>query len=138
MDRNNAIDNLFLQNPPDSIAKHIEELSSAEHSMERQDYKILDMDMLKEIKREFPDAIIGQPIAQRQTIGALYDVAKGRFHKPCVMLFYGNTGIGKTETGERLGYKWPSIQNGRSGGCAKFPASLMLATGLGLTASPQA
>ena len=39
---------------------------------------------------------------------------------------------------ERLGYKWPSIQNGRYGGCAKFPASLILATGLGLTASPQA
>ena len=52
------IDNLFLQNPPDSIAKHIAELSSAEHSIERQDYKVLNMGMLKEIKLEFPDAIM--------------------------------------------------------------------------------
>lgn len=44
------IDNLYLQNPPDSIAKHINELSSAEHSIERQDYKVLNMDMLREIK----------------------------------------------------------------------------------------
>ena len=99
------IDNLYLQNPPDSIAKHIEELSSAEHSIERQDYKVLDMDMLREIKQEFPNAIIGQSIAQRQTIGTLYDVAKGRFNKPCVMLFYGNTGIGKTETAKYIAEK---------------------------------
>ena len=99
------IDNLFLQNPPDSITKHIAELSSAEHSIERQDYKVLDMGMLKEIKHKFPDAIIGQPIAQRQIIGTLYDVAKGRFSKPCVMLFYGNTGIGKTETAKYIAEK---------------------------------
>ena len=70
------IDNLYLQNPPDSIAKHIEELSSAEHSIDHQEYKVLDIDMLREIKQEFPNAIIGQSIAQRQTIGTLYDVAK--------------------------------------------------------------
>ena len=99
------IDNLYLQNPPDSIAKHINELSSAEHSIERQDYKVLNMDMLREIKQEFPDAIIGQPVAQRQIIGTLYDVAKGRFNKPCVMLFYGNTGIGKTETAKYIAEK---------------------------------
>ena len=99
------IDNLYLQNPPDSIAKHIDELSSAEHSIERQDYQVLDMDMLREINRGFPDAIIGQPIAQRQIIGTLYDVAKGRFKKPCVMLFYGNTGIGKTETAKYIAEK---------------------------------
>ena len=67
--------------------------------------KVLDMDMLREIKREFPDAIIGQSVAQRQTIGTLYDVAKGRFNKPCVMLFYGNTGIGKTETAKYIAEK---------------------------------
>lgn len=99
------IDNLYLQNPPDSIAKHIEELSSAEHSIERQDYKVLDMDMLRDIKREFPNAIIGQSLAQRQIIGTLYDVVKGRFNKPCVMLFYGNTGIGKTETAKYIAEK---------------------------------
>lgn len=35
----------------------------------------------------------------------LYDVAKGRFNKPCVMLFYGNTGIGKTETAKYIAEK---------------------------------
>ena len=99
------IDNLYLQNPPDSIAKHIEELSSAEHSVELQDYKVLDMNMLREIKQGFPESIIGQAIAQRQIIGTLYDVAKGRFNKPCVLLFYGNTGIGKTETAKFIAEK---------------------------------
>lgn len=99
------IDNLYLQNPPDSIAKHIKELSSAEHSIKRQDYQVLDIDMLREIKHGFPEAIIGQPVAQRQIIGTLYDVAKGRFNKSCVMLFYGNTGIGKTETAKYIAEK---------------------------------
>ena len=36
--------------------------------------------------------------AQNQILSVLYNVAKGRCNKPCVLLFYGSTGIGKTET----------------------------------------
>lgn len=92
------IDNLYLQNPPDSIVKHIKEITSVDFEDKQHIYKVLDMDMLKRLKKEFPEKVIGQEIAQAMIVEALYNVAKRRYDKPCVMLFYGSTGIGKTES----------------------------------------
>lgn len=63
-----------------------------------QDYKGIDMDLLKKIKRGFSEVVIGQENAQNKILAALYNVAKCRYNKPCVMLFYGSTGVGKTES----------------------------------------
>ena len=92
------IDNLYLQNPPDSIAKHIQELSCVTCVKSGQGYKVIDMDLLREIKAGFSEAVIGQENAQKRILAALYNVAKCRYNKPCVMLFYGSTGVGKTES----------------------------------------
>lgn len=96
------IDNLYLQNPPDSIARHISELTTVDCEIKRQEYKALDLRKLKRIKKDFPNTILGQEHAERQIIGTLYDVAKKRYNKPCVMLFYGSTGVGKTETAKYI------------------------------------
>ena len=96
------IDNLFLQNPPNSIAKHIQELSSVDCTVASQDYNTIDIDTLKKIRAGFSDAIIGQEAAQNRILAALYNVAKQRYNKPCVMLFYGSTGVGKTETAKYI------------------------------------
>ena len=92
------IDNLYLQNPPDSIARHIQELSCVNCQIDSQDYKVIDIDLLQNIKSGFSEAVIGQDLAQRQILAALYNVAKCRYNKPCVILLYGSTGIGKTES----------------------------------------
>lgn len=92
------IDNLYLQNPPDSIARHIKELSCVNCKIDSQDYKAIDIDVLRNIKSGFSEAVIGQEFAQRQILAALYNVAKHRYDKPCVILLYGSTGIGKTES----------------------------------------
>lgn len=92
------IDNLYLQNPPNSIAKHMKQYGSIQCEVQEQKYSVLGMNELKEIKSGFPDAVIGQNMAQQKILAALYNVAKRRYNKPCVMLFYGSTGIGKTET----------------------------------------
>ena len=99
------IDNLYLQNPPDSVAKHIQELSCVDCTLDSQDYKVIDMDLLRKIKAGFSEAVIGQENAQKRILAALYNVAKCRYNKPCVMLFYGSTGVGKTMLAKAL----PSI-----------------------------
>lgn len=96
------IDNLYLQNPPDSITRHIKELTAVTCEIKRQEYKALDINKLRVINNGFSDKIIGQDIARQQIVGALYDVAKKRYKKPCVMLFYGSTGVGKTETAKYI------------------------------------
>lgn len=92
------IGNLYLQNPPDSIARHIQELSCVTCKIDSQDYKVIDIDLLRNIKSGFSEAVIGQEHAQWQILAALYNVAKHRYNKPCVILLYGSTGIGKTES----------------------------------------
>lgn len=96
------IDNLYLQNPPDSIAKHIQELPGVTCKAKSQDYKIIDMNLLRKIKVGFSEAVIGQEYAQKQILAALYNVAKCRYNKPCVILLYGNTGVGKTESAKYI------------------------------------
>lgn len=92
------IENLYLQNPPDIISKHIKGLSCVNCREMSHDYKAINMDLLKEIKRGFSEVVIGQEKAQNMILAALYNVAKCRYNKPCVMLFYGSTGVGKTES----------------------------------------
>ena len=96
------IDNLFLQNPPNRISKHIQFLSSVDCTVASHDYNTIDIDTLKKIRAGFSDAIIGQESAQNRILAALYNVAKQRYNKPCVMLVYGSTGVGKTETAKYI------------------------------------
>lgn len=92
------IDTLYLQNPPDSIERHLKELPEVSCETYRQEYHSLDLDGLKAINDTYSEKIIGQETVRKKLVGALYDVAKNRFNKPCVILFYGSTGVGKTET----------------------------------------
>ena len=92
------IEDLYLQNPPQSIAKRIKQYSSIKCDVTEHRYQTLRMEELHKLKEGFPTAVIGQERAQNQILSALYGVAKGRYEKPCVLLFYGSTGIGKTET----------------------------------------
>lgn len=92
------IDNLYLQNPPNSIANQIMQCGSIKCDVNKQEYQILGIDKLKNLKESLPIKVIGQDMAQKKILSTLYNVAKGRFNKPCVLLFYGTTGIGKTET----------------------------------------
>lgn len=96
------IDNLYLHNPPDSITKRMKQYIKTDCYIQEQKYNVLGIEELKAIKAGFPNKIIGQGIAQQQILSTLYNVVKGRFDKPCVMLFYGNTGVGKTETAKYI------------------------------------
>lgn len=96
------IDDLYLQNPPNSIAKRMMQYSSIKCTVKEHEYHTLGMEELRALKAGFPKAVIGQGRAQNQILSALYSVAKGRYNKPCVLLFYGSTGIGKTESAKYI------------------------------------
>ena len=84
------IDNLYLQNPPDSIARHIKEISCVNCKAVGQDYKVIDIGLLRNIKNGFSEAVIGQELAKKKLLAALYNVAKRRYNKPCVILLAEN------------------------------------------------
>lgn len=96
------INDLYLQNPPDAITKYLKQLKNVETIIIKQQYHFLDMNKLKKIKKNFAKEIIGQEIAQEKILATLYNIARKRYKKPCVILFYGDTGIGKTETAKYI------------------------------------
>lgn len=96
------IEDLYLQNSPNSITKCIKQYSSIKCDVIERKYHTLGMEELQKLKEDFSKTVIGQERAQSQILSALYGVAKGRYEKPCVLLFYGSTGIGKTETAKYI------------------------------------
>ena len=66
------------------------------------EYNTMDFDSLKRINTEYENRIIGQKKVKQQLMSALYPLVKNRLSKPLVILFYGPTGVGKTETAKFL------------------------------------
>lgn len=96
------IDNLYLQNPPEYIVEQIRKLNHVETNITKFECEILNIEKLRQIKNDINKKIIGQEIPLKKLIGALYPLAKGRTKKPSVILLYGPTGVGKTETAKYL------------------------------------
>lgn len=96
------IESLYLQNPPQYIAEQVHKLNNVNIQTHSHEYESINLDRLRTIRDSIKDEIIGQETAREQLIGALYPLARGRLKKPCVLLLYGNTGVGKTETAKIL------------------------------------
>ncbi len=88
---------MYLQNPPIYIVEQMKKLR-LKFQTTNFEYNTMDIDTLKQINVEFNDRIIGQKMVKQRLISSLYPLVKKRLSKPLVILFYGNTGVGKTET----------------------------------------
>lgn len=95
------VGSIYLQNPPVHIAAQFEGLHSRIKIM-RYSYNELDFDCLRRINREYDGVIVGQPEVKDRLLRALYPLASGASDKPAVLLFYGPTGVGKSETAKYL------------------------------------
>ena len=73
--------------------------------IENTTYKSLNVDTLYEIAEEFDKNIIGQEEVKKRILGNLYFTSKHYRKKPVVLMFYGPTGVGKTETAKFLSKK---------------------------------
>lgn len=91
------ISNLYLQNPPVHIHKQVErtfkQLKVIYHK-----YKAIDVKKIKDINKRFTKHIIGQEEVKFEILTSLYPLVRKNSNKPIVLMFYGPTGVGKTET----------------------------------------
>lgn len=93
------ISNIFAQNPPESILKIFKESKKYNLKIERYEYKAFNINHLEQFKKHFDDKILGQKNVKDALSRGLYKTAKGYNNKkPLTVLFYGPTGVGKTET----------------------------------------
>lgn len=93
------IDYLYLQNPPIQIQHQLEQTYPKMITIKKYNYKKLSKNMFLKINLKFDDFIIGQNKVKKRLLVSLYPLmSDNNNHKPVVMMFYGNSGIGKTET----------------------------------------
>ena len=92
------IETIYLQNPPKSIIKLLEE-NYKDIEYKSHEYSTLTKEDFLRIYDEFDERIIGQEKEKKKILVALYPLIKKYNNgKPITLMFYGNSGVGKTET----------------------------------------
>lgn len=86
---------LILQNPPDRIYQQLDRVFKV--NTERFEYPILEIDAIREFNRDYDKNVIGQPRVKSGLLAALYQLTRRR-SVPVVLMLYGPSGVGKTET----------------------------------------
>lgn len=92
------VENLFLQNPPRYIKEQIEQSFPNIVEYKTYTYKSVTRSMFLKIANTFDDNIIGQAEAKERLLISLYPLMKSKKAKPSVIMMYGVSGVGKTET----------------------------------------
>lgn len=94
---NHNIGTLFLQNPPKRVKASLEKYAdSIEYHYSK--YADLTRESLKNIYQNLEKDILGQKVCKKQIISSLYRMVTKKDNKPAVLLLYGPSGVGKTET----------------------------------------
>lgn len=96
---------VILHNPPEVILSMIESSYEIDSEYEILEYKypIIDRSMLKEIFWALKNKIVGQDFAVRRVMSSIYELTKEGNNSPVVIMLYGSSGIGKTETAKIIG-----------------------------------
>lgn len=98
------VTNMYIQNPPALLRDQVERIYGEKDiiKVDEQKYNIISEDIVKRIYLEFDNRIIGQESVKMKLLKALYPIMDNRQCKPVVILFYGDSGLGKTETVQYL------------------------------------
>lgn len=96
---------VYMQNPTKQIISLIENNVDKELvKVEKHEYKNIDKDILIDLHRNFDKQILFQDEVREKIEIVFYHLMKERNKgKPVVLMFYGESGIGKTETAKFLG-----------------------------------
>lgn len=97
------ITNMYIQNPPTSISEQLHRIyGTSMLQVIRQKYNCIDESIIRKFYKEYDKRIIGQTKAKTEILQAIYPLIAGKQKKPVTILFYGDSGLGKTETAQYL------------------------------------
>lgn len=97
------IDNMYFQNPPEIILEQLNKNYKNKIEEIRYKYKNIEEQHVKKFYDEFSKKIFGQDKCKLKLINNLYKISQGyNKGKPLVILLYGPSGVGKTETAKFL------------------------------------
>lgn len=89
---------LLLHNPPELIHTQLDRAFKTK--VESFTYPVVTRDTLIKFRDGFEDHLVGQQRVRERMLAALYPLTTERRSKPVVLMFYGPSGVGKTETAQ--------------------------------------
>lgn len=98
------IQNMYIQNPPIQISEQLHRIYDDKNIIQeiKQPYNGITKTIIQQFYNGYDDKIIGQEMAKMKVLQALYPLMDNKQKKPMIILFYGDSGIGKTETAHYL------------------------------------
>ncbi|MDR7381724.1 AAA family ATPase [Promicromonospora iranensis] len=90
---------LHLHNPPAHVHAQLAR-TFANTAVKKYEYPVVTRDTLIRFRDGFKEHLVGQEGVRESLLAALYPLTTGRRTKPVVLMFYGPSGVGKTETAQ--------------------------------------
>ena len=115
---NYNITKLYIHNPPSTVLNSIISRNFDNIEYKSSEYSAITRESLTKIYKDLNKNIKGQTDCKKQLISGLYRLTKNKKNKPSVLLLYGPSGVGKTETAK-------SISNSLGGKLMRIQFSMM-------------
>lgn len=99
---NHDIGTLYVQNPPRRVIESLSAGYNGEIEYHESVYPELTRDMLAKLYSELNEDVLGQEECKRQILSGMYRLTTGSSSKPVVLMLYGPSGVGKTESAKSI------------------------------------
>ena len=99
---NYDIDTLYIQNPPRRVLESLETSFAGAINYEYSVYPSIGRKELREIYRNISLDVLGQESCKKHLLSGLYRLTTGSTEKPVVLMLYGPSGVGKTESAKSI------------------------------------
>ncbi|MDU4446987.1 MAG: AAA family ATPase [Anaerococcus vaginalis] len=112
------IDCLLVHNPPRRVEESLKAYDESIIEYKFSEYQEISRKKLKAIYEKLNKDILGQVDCKKSIITGLYRLLKEQVNNPVVLMFYGYSGVGKTESAK-------SISNSLGGNLLRIQFSMM-------------
>lgn len=99
---NHDIGTLYVQNPPRRVIESLRAGYGDEIEYHKSEYPELTREILAKLYSKLNDDVLGQEECKRQILSGIYRLTTGSSSKPVVLMLYGPSGVGKTESAKSI------------------------------------
>lgn len=98
----NDMGTLYIQNPPRRVLESLKAGLDGDIEYYGSQYPELDRDALTKIYKALNSDVYGQDECKKQILSGMYRLTTGTTNKPVVLMLYGPSGVGKTESAKSI------------------------------------
>ena len=99
---NHNIGALYVQNPPRRVIESLKAGYGDDIEYHESEYPTLTREILRKLYSTLNSDVLGQEECKRQIISGMYRLTTGSNSKPVVLMLYGPSGVGKTESAKSI------------------------------------